>query len=308
MKKILILAIIAIIIIIAIAYMSNKVPQTGGKIRIIASFYPLAEFAGQVGGANIEVVNITPAGVEPHDFEPTPRDIARVYSAKVFLLNGGGFDPWAEKIAPDLKKKGITVVNMAKHFDLLKAIEEYGTETGHKIEANDPHIWLDPILAKKEVEIIRDALEKIDPANAQVYARNAEEYISKLSGLDLKYKDGLSACAIRDAIVSHAAFGYLAKRYGINVIPIVISPEEEPSPKRIADLSALAHTKNINFIFFETLVNPKLAETIAQEVGAKTMVFNPIEGLSDEELAAGKSYISIMEENLNHLRTALGCK
>jgi len=306
MKKILILATITIIIIIA--YMVNKSPHTGGEIRVVTSFYPLAEFAGQVGGANVEVVNITPAGVEPHDFEPTPRDIARVYSAKVFLFNGGGFDPWAEKIKPDLEKKGISVVNMAEHFSMLPAEAEHGAEHGHETEVTDPHIWLDPVLAQRQVGIIRDALQKVDPANSRVYARNAGEYLNRLSALDRKYKDGLAACAVRDAIASHAAFGYLAKRYGLNVIPIVISPEEEPSPKRIADLAVLARTKNIKFIFFETLVNPKLAETIAQEIGAKTMVFNPIEGLSDEELAAGKNYISIMEENLNNLRIALVCK
>lgn len=271
------------------------------NVSVAVSLYPLAEFAKQIGGEEVTVLAIVPPGVEPHDFEPTPQDIAKVYSAKIFLFNGSGFDPWAEKIAPELEKRGIAVVRMTQYFELLA-----GTDDD---EPFDPHIWLDPILAKKEVEIIRDTLQKIDPANANVHEENAERYLVKLSELDRKYQQGLASCSIGDAVASHTAFGYLAKRYNINIVAIAgLSPEEEPSPKRIAEIAEFAREENIRHIFFETLVSPKLAETIAKEIGAKTLVFNPLEGLREEEVGAGKNYISIMEENLTNLRLALSCR
>ena len=275
-----------------------------GKIKVVASFYPLAEFAKQVGGNNVEVVNMTPPGAEPHDFEPSPQDIVNAYSSNLFIFNGSGFDPWAEKIRPELENKGVAVINMTEYFDLLKGVEEHeeAEEKDHEAEETDPHIWLDPVLAKKEVEIIRDALKKIDPINSELYESNATQYLTQLSVLDKKYKDGLASCNLRDLVASHGAFGYLAKRYALNVVSIAgFSPEEEPSPKRMAEIADLARSKKINYIFFETLVSPKLAETIAREIGAKTLVFNPIEGLTEDELEKGANYISVMEENLNNL-------
>jgi zinc transport system substrate-binding protein len=287
------------------------------SIIVAVSFYPLAEFAKQVGGENVEVDNIVPPGADAHDFEPSLRDIARVHSARVFIFNGAGFDPWAERIGPELKAAGVFVINMAEHFELLKAVDGHKKEPDKKEpdrnkreeKEYDPHIWLDPALAKRMVEIIRDALKEVDPANAQTYENNAGNYLALLSELDEKYRIGLAECAIRDAVTSHAAFGYLAKRYNLNMINIAgLSPKEEPSPRRMAEIAELARAKNIQYIFFETLVLPKLAETIAREIGVQTVVFNPIEGLTEEELAAGENYISIMEKNLANLRTALRCQ
>jgi zinc transport system substrate-binding protein len=280
------------------------------KLRIAASFYPLAELARQVGGNRVEVINMTPAGVEPHDYEPTPRDIIRIRSAKVFLFNGGNTDAWAEKIQEDLKKRGVEVVNMsetlAKSGELLKGQEvvEESEKAGF-----DPHFWLDPVLMQKQAMVVRDVLIKVDPGNVEYYTKTAADYLNQLAALDQKYREGLAHCQIRDVITSHAAFGYLARRYNLNMIYISgLSPNEEPSPRRIADIARLARQKNIEYIFFEPLTSPKLAQTIAQEVGAKTLVFNPLEGLTDEEVQAGKNYISIMEENLKNLRIALRCQ
>jgi len=312
MKKIFIPVAIVIIAVIGLILFSNRTPESvEGKIKVVASFYPLAEFAKQVGGNNVEVVNMTPPGAEPHDFEPSPQDIVNAYSSNLFIFNGSGFDPWAEKIRPELENKGVAVINMTEYFDLLKGVEEHeeAEEKDHEAEETDPHIWLDPVLAKKEVEIIRDALKKIDPINSELYESNATQYLTQLSVLDKKYKDGLASCNLRDLVASHGAFGYLAKRYALNVVSIAgFSPEEEPSPKRMAEIADLARSKKINYIFFETLVSPKLAETIAREIGAKTLVFNPIEGLTEDELEKGANYISVMEENLNNLRTALICQ
>lgn len=301
MKKIFIVIFViitAVIFIVGYKIVTTENTLETDKIKITTSFYPLAEFAKQVGGENVEVINITPPGSEPHDYGPTPQDIVSVNQSKFFIFNGSGFDPWAEKIAPELEKRGVIVINMTEYFDLLETDE-----------GPDPHIWLDPILAKQEVEIIRNTLQEIDPANSKIYNNNAEQYLAKLSELDQKFQTALAFCEIREAIVSHAAFGYLAQRYSIDIIPIAgISPEEEPSLRRLGEISVLAQEKNIKYIFFETLVSPRLAETIAQEIGASTLVLNPVEGLTDEDIKAGKSYITEMEKNLNNLQLALVCK
>ena len=300
-KKILIVISLVIIAVVSmITYkiaITESIPETE-RFKITTSFYPLAEFAKRIGGERVEIINITPPGAEPHDYEPTPQDILNINQSKVFIFNGSGFDPWAEKIASELEKKGVAVINMTEHFDLL--------ETN---EVSDPHIWLDPVLAKQEVEIIQDALERVNPVNSAIYENNAEQYLKKLSELDQKFQAGLASCEIREAIVSHAAFGYLAERYNIDIIPIAgISPEEEPSLRRLGEIAKLAQEKNIRYIFFETLVSPKLAETIAEEIGADTLVLNPVEGLTSEEIKSGKSYITEMEKNLNNLRLALVCR
>lgn len=294
----------SIVVIVLYSGEKNNSGQFGTTIKVTASFYPLAEFAKQVGGDLVEVVNITPAGIEPHDFEPTPKDVAALFSSKVFIFNGTGFDPWAEKLKPDLEQKGVRTIDMSEYVDLIAS-----EENPEEAEELDPHFWLDPVLAQKQIEGIRDALVRVDPSSSSEYTNNATRYIEQLSILDDKYKNGLASCEIRDAVASHAAFGYLAKRYNINVISIAgISPEEEPSPKRMAEIAQLAKQKNIKHIFFETLVSPKLSETIAREIGAETLVFNPLEGLTNEEVATGEDYISVMEKNLANLRKALLCK
>lgn len=286
--------------------MASEKSLASEKLKVIATFYPLAELARQVGGELVDVTNITPTGAEPHDYEPSPRDIIKIRSAKVFLLNGGNIDVWAEKIQNDLKKRGIEVINMSES---LRKSTQLLRSQGKNGERFDPHFWLDPILRQEQVAIVRDTFIKVDPENAEYYRKAGEDYINRLVTLDQEYKDGLRHCAIREVVVSHAAFGYLAKRYQLEMIYISgISPDQEPSPRRLAEISLLAREKNIKYIFFETLLSPKLAETVAREIGAKTLVFNPIEGLTDEEIRAGKNYISLMEDNLKNLRIALQCK
>ena len=277
-------------------------PADSGKMVVVGTFYPLAHFASQVGGNLVTVANITPAGAEPHDYEPTPQDIARSYGAKVFIMNGGGVDTWAEKIAPDLKANGVTVVDMQD--TILLSTAPSGSET-----TLDPHIWLDPVLAEQEVGLIRDAFAKADPGNAVAYASNAASYIAQLQTLDEEYKAGLASCRIKDIVTSHAAFGYMAKRYGLTQIAIAgLSPDAEPSAEQMADIAQLAKKDNVKYIFFESLVSPKLAQTIATEVGAQTIAFNPLEGLTDAEIASGKTYLTVMRDNLSKLRIALQCK
>ncbi|MBI5643866.1 MAG: zinc ABC transporter substrate-binding protein [Deltaproteobacteria bacterium] len=309
-KTVIIVSLIIISVVFLILY-SNVNPQKGTeKISVSASFYPLAHFAGMAGGEEVEVYNVTPAGAESHDFEPTPQDIKRALSSRLFIYNGAGFDPWAEKLAPSLEKGGVSTLNISERFDLLSHAE--GDEDGHDDHeqgAADPHIWLDPLLAVKEVEAVRDALIKTDPLKEERFRENADGYIKKLHELHESYVKGLKNCEKSDLIVSHNAFGYLAKRYGLNVIPVTgLSPAAEPSPRRMGEIARFAREKKIEYIFFETLVSPRIAETIAREIGAKTLVLNPVEGLTEREMNSGEDYISVMKKNLDNIRTALSCK
>jgi zinc transport system substrate-binding protein len=173
---------------------------------------------------------------------------------------------------------------------------------------HDPHVWVDPVLAESIVKLIREAFKAADPADAASFDANADAYLAELQALDVDYRSGLSQCASRQVVASHDALGYLAKEYGLDIVPIAgLSPDEEPSPARMASIAKLAKDAEAKYIFVEELVSPKLAQTIADEVGAGTLVFNPAEGLTPEELAAGKDYISVSRENLANLRLALSC-
>jgi len=274
------------------------------QINVVASFYPLYEFAKHVGGNNVEVTNITPAGAEPHDYEPSPQDIAKIYKAQLFIFNGNGVDSWGDRIQRDLESKGVEVLKISDHVKSLQT----NPPGAVKPSGYDPHYWLDPIHAEKQTDLIADALIKIDGRQAE-YHQNRDRFKRQLADLDRQYKAGLARCRLREIVVSHNAFNYLANRYHLSILYISgITPDEEPSPSRMAEIVTFARQKNIKYIFFETLVSPKLADTIASEIGAKTLVLNPIEGLTDQEIAQGKNYISVMEDNLANLRTALQCR
>lgn len=300
---------VAVVVVAGVVLASLNRQEADQKIRVTASFYPLAEFARQVGGNNIEVRNMTPAGVEPHDFEPSPQDIVALQKSKVFIYSGAGFEPWAERALPDLKD--VTIIKASEGITLLKAIpeeEEEGQENQGEKAAADPHFYLDPVLSQQIVKTIAEELGEIDPENRATYEKNAADYNRKLAALDKEYKEGLANCKRDDIITSHAAFAYLAKRYGFRQVAIAGLAEEEPSPARLAEVAKFARENNVKYIFFETLVSPRLSETIAREVGAKTLVLNPLEGLTEEEQKQGKDYISIMQDNLKNLRIALECE
>ncbi len=271
-------------------------------VQVVASFYPWAEFSRQVGGDLVQVSTVVPAGSEPHEYEPSPQDLARVYEADVFIYNGSGIDPWAERIASELEQKGGRVLNMSEITPLL-ALAEGGA--GHF----DPHFWLDPVLVESHLEAIRSALAAVAPQGAAAFQAHREAYVVQLRALDQAYRQGLAVCARRDIVTSHAAFGYIAKRYNLEAITIAgLSPEEEPSARTLSEITKSAREKNTKYIFFETLVSPKLAQTVADEIGADILVFNPLEGLTPQEVETGQDYLSVMRGNLQNLRIALDCR
>jgi len=280
----------------------QNVPANDGKLKIVASFYPMAEVARNIAGDKADVTTIIPAGVEPHEFEPTPNDLQKIYLADLIVLNGAGMENWFDKIDPGNDSKRAAVLRMSDHLKLL------GSEAG-TTRQYDPHLWLslkNMVLIAGEM---RSSLSKMDSANAAFYNNNYDQFDEKLKSLDLKFASCLSSCKRLDFVTSHAAFAYLARDYGLTQVAIAgVSPDQEPSLQKHSELTQYIKAHGVKYIFFESLISPKLAQTLAGETGAQTLVLNPLEGLSDAEIAQGKNYLSVMDENLKNLAVALECK
>lgn len=291
---------------------SGESEASGKKLKVVTSFYPMYEFSKQVAGEYADVIGLIPAGVEPHDWEPSAKDMAEIKEADVFVYNGL-VEGWAEQALESAPNDKRIVVEASGGIQLMESEEHGHEEEGHEEEEHeeeggslDPHIWLSPVLARQEVLAIQEAFEKADPANKDAYKANADAYISKLKELDNAFKSGLQGVKHTEFVTQHAAFGYLAKEYGLTQVPIAgLSPEQEPSPEQMAEVVAFAKEHEIKTILFETLVDPKIAQTIADEIGAKTDVLNPLEGLTDEEKKDNLDYIGIMTKNLEALKKAL---
>ena len=246
-------------------------------------------------------MNITPAAAEPHDYELTTQDVVRIDQSKMLILNGGKLEPWGDKIRDELQGSNVLIVTAGDGM-----ADKQLNESGQTIQ--DPHIWLDPILAKKEVVNIELGFEKIDPGDKAYYQANANKLEAELDQLNSEYTNGLKNCQKKDFVTSHAAFGYLAAQYGINQVAISgVSPDEEPSSQKLAEIADLVKKEDIKIIFFESLVSPKLSQTIAQETGAAARVLDPIEGLTQADLNKGRNYLTVMKDNLSALETALQC-
>jgi zinc transport system substrate-binding protein len=282
------------------------------KVKVVTSFYPVYYFAQQVGGDKADVLNITPAGAEPHDYEPTPQDLANIQNSDLLILNGDGFEPWAEAVQNSVDKNRTKVIAAGAGLASLEATheehEEHEDEGSEEDHVLDPHVWLSPALASRMVDSIAAGFIASDTENSAYYRARADALKQKLEVLDAEFQAGLSSCSKDDIITSHAAFGYIASAYKLRQVAIGgLSIEEEPSPRELAEIAKFARDNDVRYIFFETLVSPKLSQTIATEVGAQTLVLNPLEGLTSEEMAQGKDYFTEMRVNLANLKIALEC-
>ncbi|WP_228369228.1 metal ABC transporter solute-binding protein, Zn/Mn family [Candidatus Nitrososphaera gargensis] len=311
------LAAIAIVIplaMLATIYTGSRPSQQQGssqeqdKITVVASFYPLYEFASRVGGDRAEVSSLVPAGVEPHDWEPTPQDRQRVQSASMLVINSAGFESWADDMEANI------VVNTSEgieleHDDEGEGEEEDNDEHGHEGGVN-PHIWLDPVLAKHQVEKIRDAMVSADPANANYYMEDADRFAAELDSLDAFIELELADCGKSDFVAFHDAFAHFAERYGLTQHSIHgASPEGEILPQRMQEIIELASELDINVIYSEDLIDSRLADTIAGEIpDGRVLVLSPIEGIDREEQQAGIGYIDKMKENVADLKVGLECR
>ena len=271
---------------------------TSTKLEVIATVYPIQEFARWVGGDRVRVALLIPPGVEAHSWEPTPQDVMGLRQARLFLYNGAGLEPWVTRLLNDTLAPPLRVVEVTRGMDLIQ-----------KNGRPDPHVWLDPLLAAQEVETIKDALTQVDPQGASLYDANARTARSRLEALDQRLRERLASCQRRELVVSHDAFGYVAKRYGLTLITLAgLTPEVEPSPTQLAQVVKTARRANARTVFVESLVSPRLAETLAREVGAEVRVLNPIEGLTKQEARDRKDYWRLMEANLDALQVGLGCQ
>jgi zinc transport system substrate-binding protein len=278
--------------------------RDGDDLVVVASFYPLAEAAQRVGGDLVTVQNLTPPGVEPHDLELAPDDLEAIVTADVVLYIGGGFQPAIQEGVADAEGIVLDVLDAAGS---LRPPPPGEVEDGEALPA-DPHVWLDPTRYGRIVEAVAVTLAQAQPSQAATFRSGAEAFGSELSALDREFAEGLATCRSRTIVVNHAAFGYLAEAYDLEQISISgISPEAEVDPARLAELKSLVEREGVTTIFTEELASPEVAETLAQEAGVETAVLNPLEGLTPEQLDAGEDYVSVMRENLDALRSGLGC-
>lgn len=275
------------------------------KPKVVAAFYPLQYAAQSVGGDLVNVTNLTQPGVEPHDLELSAQQVAEIAEADLVLYIKG-FQPAVDE-AIEQQAAG-RAIDVSAGLALLAAHEEeagHADEEGHEHGMQDPHVWLNPMNMALIGTAIKDRLSDIDSANAAAYMSNSEALRTSMATLDQKFSSELGSCTITTMVVSHEAFAYLAEAYGFTQVGISgLSPEAEPSPARIKDVANIVTQDGVTTVYYETLVDPKVAQTLADETGAKTAVLDPLEGLQPD---SDGDYISVMESNLATLKTGQAC-
>jgi zinc transport system substrate-binding protein len=300
-------AIFCMLLLCAVACQRGDRNTTQKKfLSVVTSLFPLYDFAKSIGKDRVDVSLLLPPGVEPHSFEPKPADIMRIHEADVFIYTDAAMEPWVAKILQAIENKTLLVIEAGKGIPLM---QEASAEDGGHGET-DPHIWLDFANAQHMVDTICNGFCAKDPANKTFYENNARVYKRLLSDLDSRYKNTLAHCKYSDIVHGgHFAFGYLAKRYNLHYSAAYgFSPDAEPTPRQLYDLSEMIKQKSIKYIFYEELVSPRVAETIARETGARLLKLSAAHNLTKEEIAQNVSFISIMEQNLKNLSQGLQCQ
>lgn len=304
------MTIIGILLILACAivggiWFNEHEKQKSGDIEVVATFYPMYEFTKNVLGDQGHVSLLIKAGKEPHDFDPSTKDVATIQKADALVYDNESMETWIPKVKKSIGKDKTDFIRATGNMVLLAGSEEEGEEEGHEGHHHefDPHVWLSPQRSIKLVENIRDSLSKKYPNKAKIFKKNAAAYIKKLEALDKEYISALSAARQKSFITQHAAFAYLALDYGLNQIHINgISAESEPSAQHLANLSQQVKDSGIKYIYFEENASSAVSETLAKEAGVETLVLNPIESLTEGEMKGGQDYLSIMRQNLKNLR------
>ena len=270
----------------------SLISSNNTNLKIFSSFYPIYDFVKKIGKDRVDVSTIVPASIEPHDFEPTAKQVIELQKADVIFINGAGFESWINKI------ENANLVDLSKDLP----IENIGSTP-------DPHIWLDPNLVKAYSKTIFEKLISLDPQNTDYYTSNFNEFNSKLELLNSDINMNLTNCDLNDFIAFHDAFGYFAKRYGLTQHSISgLSPEGDINPQKITEAIKLAEQLGVNIIFSEDNIEPRLSDTIANEIGGKVMRLSPIEMITQEEQTLDKDYFSKMYDNLDNLKIALKCE
>ena len=293
----------------------KKEASSNEKIQVMTTFYPMYEFTKQVVGDKGDVELLIPAGTEPHDFEPSAKDLAKISDSDVFVYNSPELETWTDNLTDTVDTKQTEIIQASKDIKLMEGTEhdqeahDHDTqeheEHGHSHEL-DPHVWLDPALAIKEVETIRDQLSKKYPDDKAAFEKNAASYIDELKKLDEEFQTAFKDAKNKTFVTQHAAFGYLANQYGLTQEAIAgISPDQEPSPSRLSELKHYVDDNQVKVIYFEENASSKVAETLSKETGVKLEVLNPLESLTDKQIKDGEDYLSVMRENLAALKESV---
>lgn len=291
-------------------------------VTVLASFYPLQYVAQQIGGNLVTVDNLTPPAAEPHDLELSPAQVREIGTADLVVYLSGfqnAVDEGVEARAPEHVVDAAGAAGLVEHAEETE--EEHAGETEeehaehaeegdeHDHGATDPHFWLDPSKLATVGQAVADELAAVDPEHADEYAAGAQRLGQQLDELDQEFADGLATCQGATLVTSHAAFGYLADRYALEQVGISeLDPEVEPSPARLREIGDIVEERGIKTLYSETLVSPKVTETLAADLGVNTAVLDPLEGLSEDATAAGDDYVSVMQANLAALEEGLVCE
>lgn len=288
----------------------------GGRLAVVASFYPLAYAVERVGGDKVQVTNLTKAGVEPHDLELTPQDVATISDAKLSVYEKG-LQPAVDEAIAEQQGTAFDVSPVAdlslRYADVIGDDGQAGDAptaipgaSDTRAGTTDPHFWLEPIRYQKVAQAIATELGRLDPIDKGLYYENATTFSKELTTLDGDFASALTTCKSKKLVTSHAAFAYLADRYGFQQVPVVgLTPGAEPDPARLAAVADYVKANKIGTIYTETLVSPAIGETLAKETGATTAVLDPLEGLSDK--SAGRDYLQVMRANLATLQKGQQC-
>jgi zinc transport system substrate-binding protein len=297
--------------------------QQAGKakqLNVVTTLFPLYDFTKNIAGDKVSVILLLPPGVEAHSFEPKAGDMLRVNGADLFIFTGKFMEPWADGLLKGVDNKGLLVVDASTGITLMEGKEDHhpdqgkgkkqGKEDHHDHGKIDPHLWLDFAIAQKIVDNILAAMITRDPAGKDMYTQNAEAYKAKLVDLDRRYKETFLACKKNIFIHGgHFAFNYLAKRYNLVYISAYHgSPDAEPTPKRLITLKKKMQENNIQYVYYEELIAPRVAEVLAKETGATLLKLHGAHNISKEEFEKGVSFLSLMEGNLKNLKAGLECQ
>ncbi len=290
--------IIGLVVMLNSPTQGNEISGNSSQLKIAVTFFPLAQIAKNVA-PDARIVSLVPSGIEPHDYEPSTGEIISLSSSDVFIVIGFEFSELENKLAN--ANSNIKLINSANGIKLISA----SGEEAQNGQLYDPHVWVSPKNMILMTENVANELAVIDPKNARTYRSNAETYTAKLNALDAQYLHELSNCTKDTIMVSHNAFSYLAKDYNFSALFMVgFAPDVEPSANQLASLIEAARAKQLKYIFYEELVDPKVSQTIARETGAQTLELSPLEGSKNPR----DTYISIMQNNLNNLKLALECQ
>ncbi|MBY6036464.1 zinc ABC transporter substrate-binding protein [Fictibacillus nanhaiensis] len=308
MRKLGLLCLLLLLLVTA-ACGNNSSDTKDGTLNIYTTMYPLEYFTERIGGKHVNVSSIIPPGADAHTYEPSTKKMVEMSEGDAFVYNKWESDEFSSSVAETLKEEELPIIDAAKgiaytHNEEHK--EHESSEEQHDHSSVDPHIWLDPVLAEQMAQNIYEGLRKIKPEAKDEFKKNYDELIKDLKGLHSAFQSKVENAPKDAFIVSHAAYGYWAERYGLRQIAISgLSPSHEPSQHQIQEIIEHAKAEGISYILYEENVNNKVAAMVKKEVGANTLTLHNLETLTKEDIKNKRNYLSIMKQNIDTLEKAL---